>query len=93
MTAAILLTGSLSQQSPRSPEDHSRSCRTAFLPTFGGQQVRLVLLTLLVFPLSMVPLELQRRIVNAAVDEQDIGLILMLASEYVGFIAVNGTLK
>lgn len=57
------------------------------------QQVRLVLLTLAVFPLSMVPLELQRRIVNAAVEVQDFGVILTLAGVYIGFIAVNGSLK
>jgi len=42
------------------------------------QQVRLVLLTLIVFPLSTVPLELQRRIVNGAVGAGDFGLVLAL---------------
>jgi ABC-type bacteriocin/lantibiotic exporter with double-glycine peptidase domain len=59
----------------------------------AAQQVRLVLLTLLVFPLSMVPLELQRRIVNAAVEAQDFALILLFASFYLVFIVVNGSLK
>lgn len=59
----------------------------------AAQQVRLVLLTLIVFPLSMVPLELQRRIVNAAVDAQDFSVILLLAGVYLAFILINGSLK
>jgi hypothetical protein len=55
--------------------------------------VHLVLLTLLVFPLSVVPWELQRRLVNAAVDAQGFGLMLTLAGSYVGFIVVNDPLK
>lgn len=58
-----------------------------------AQQLRLVLLTLLVFPLSMVPLELQRRIVNAAVEFEDFALVLALGGAYLAFIAVNGVLK
>ena len=57
------------------------------------QQVDLVLLRLLVFPFSMVPLELQRRLVNAAVDARDFGLMLTLAGAYVGLIIVNGPFK
>jgi ABC-type bacteriocin/lantibiotic exporter with double-glycine peptidase domain len=57
------------------------------------QQVRLVLLTLIVFPLSTVPLELQRRIVNGAVGAGDFGLVLALGGAYLVFIVVNGGLK
>jgi hypothetical protein len=41
----------------------------------------------------MVPLELQRRLVNAAVDARDFGLMLTLAGAYVGLIIVNGPFK
>jgi len=57
------------------------------------QQMRLVLLTLMVFPLSAVPLELQRRIVNGAVEASDFGLVLALGGAYLVFIVVNGSLK
>ncbi len=57
------------------------------------QQVRLVLLTLVVFQLSMVPLELQRRIVNAAVSLEDFDIVLGLGAAYLGFIVVNSGLK
>jgi len=38
-------------------------------------------------------LELQRRLVNAAVDALDFGLMLTLAGAYVGLIVVNDPLK
>ncbi len=53
----------------------------------------MVLLTLVVFPLSMVPLELQRRIVNAAVSLEDFDIVSGLGAAYLGFIVVNGGLK
>ncbi|MDA0368922.1 MAG: ABC transporter ATP-binding protein [Proteobacteria bacterium] len=56
----------------------------------GPQQARLVLMTLAVFPLAMVPLELQRRIVNAVVSLEDFGVV---PAVYLIFIVVSGGLK
>src|SRR5262249_44664008 len=42
------------------------------------QQVRLGLLTLVVFPLSLAPLELQRRIINYAVAHAAVEMLLAL---------------
>jgi hypothetical protein len=59
----------------------------------GRDQIGLCLLTLLVFPLSMAPLELQRRIINDAIDGADLRLLLVLCAAYLGVIIVQGGLK
>ena len=59
----------------------------------GPQQVRLCLLTALVFPLSMAPLELQRRIVNCVVTDRSVDLLLALGAVYLGVVLLQGTLK
>jgi ABC-type bacteriocin/lantibiotic exporter with double-glycine peptidase domain len=59
----------------------------------GPQQVRLCLLTLLLFPLSMVPLELQRRIVNSALAQVDIGVLVDLGAVYLAVLLLAGALK
>ena len=48
----------------------------------GRQQLRLCLFTLVVFPLTLAPLELQRRIVNHAVAKADLGMLLELGALY-----------
>ncbi|MEQ8248345.1 MAG: ABC transporter ATP-binding protein [Alphaproteobacteria bacterium] len=79
---------------PRKPLRHlPRGLYTYVWRVSAPQQVRLVLLTLAVFPLAMVPLELHRRIVNTAVALEDFGVILALGGVYLLFIAVNGGLK
>jgi len=59
----------------------------------GPQQVRLCLLTLLLFPLSMVPLELQRRIVNSALAQVDIAVLVGLGGVYLAALLLAGALK
>jgi ABC-type bacteriocin/lantibiotic exporter with double-glycine peptidase domain len=58
-----------------------------------SQQIRLCFLTVLIFPLSLAPLELQRRIVNEAIGQGDLDLLLVLAAIYLGVILVHGVLK
>jgi ABC-type bacteriocin/lantibiotic exporter with double-glycine peptidase domain len=57
------------------------------------QQVRLGLLTLAVFPLSLAPLELQRRIVNYAVAHAAVELLLALGALYLAVLLLQGGLK
>lgn len=58
-----------------------------------GRQVLLILLTLMVFPLAMVPLELQRRIIDDAIKQEDLDLLLLLGGGYFAFMVVHGGLK
>lgn len=57
------------------------------------QQVWLVLLTLMVAPMSMVPLELQRRIVDDAIHNQDLRYMVLLCGIYLVVLLVQGGLK
>jgi len=57
------------------------------------EQVRLGLLTLAVFPLSLVPLELQRRIVNYAVAHSAVELLLAYGGLYLAVLLLQSGLK
>lgn len=57
------------------------------------QQVRLGLLTLAVFPLSLMPLELQRRIINYAVAHSAIELLLAYGGLYLVVLLLQSGLK
>jgi ABC-type bacteriocin/lantibiotic exporter with double-glycine peptidase domain len=57
------------------------------------QQVRLGLLTLVVFPLSLAPLELQRRIINYAVAHAAVEMLLALGGLYLAVLLLQGGLK
>jgi ABC-type bacteriocin/lantibiotic exporter with double-glycine peptidase domain len=57
------------------------------------QQVPLCLLTFLVFPLTLAPLELQRRIVNEAIGGTDLDLLLRLGGLYLAAALGQGVLK
>lgn len=57
------------------------------------QQVWLVLLTLVIAPLSMVPLELQRRIVDDAIHNQNLRYMFLLCGFYLAVLLVQGGLK
>jgi ABC-type bacteriocin/lantibiotic exporter with double-glycine peptidase domain len=59
----------------------------------AGQQVRLALLTLMVFPLASVPLELQRRIVDHAVIGANIDLLFVCGALYLGVLILQAGLK
>ena len=56
-------------------------------------QIWLCLLTLVVVPLSMAPLELQRRIVDDALDSRSVMALLPLAGVYLVVLLVQGGLK
>ena len=56
-------------------------------------QVFLSLLAVSVFLVDLIPLELQRRITNAAVEDKNFKLVLMLCIGYVAAAAAMGLLK
>jgi ABC-type bacteriocin/lantibiotic exporter with double-glycine peptidase domain len=53
----------------------------------------LCLLAALVFPLTMVPLELQRRIIDRAIGNQNLELLFWLGAIYLGTVLLQGGLK
>lgn len=57
------------------------------------QQVALCLLTLLVFPLALMPLELQRRIVDGAVAGEKMDTLFLLGGVYLAVALGHGVLK
>ena len=56
-------------------------------------QIILSALSIAVFLLELVPLELQRRIVNGAVEQSGLKFILMLCLVYVFVAVLHGSLK
>ena len=89
----------------RQPSRHSRSstvARSIMLPeaifryvldTSAHHQVLLLLLTVAVFLLELVPLELQRRIVNDLVKNRTYGYVITLCAIYGGVVLVHGGTK
>jgi len=73
---------------PMSPSLYGYVCKVS-----GREQARLGLLTLVVFPLSLAPLELQRRIVNYAVAHSAIELLLALGGLYLAVLLLQAGLK
>ena len=63
------------------------------LTTSGLHQLFLVLLTVGVFLLEVVPLELQRRIVDGLVKHRDFWLIIVLCAVYAGVVLLQGGTK
>src|SRR6266851_768624 len=63
------------------------------LATSGWHQLVLVVLTVAVFLLEVVPLELQRRIVNDLVKHREFWFIVSLAAVYAGTVLVQGGTK
>jgi ABC-type bacteriocin/lantibiotic exporter with double-glycine peptidase domain len=59
----------------------------------GWHQLPLVVLTVCVSLLEVVPLELQRRIVDDAVKNRDYGFILVLCAVYLGTVLFQGGAK
>ena len=57
------------------------------------QQIRLCLFSVLLFPITLVPLELQRRIVDGAVAGRDMDLLMLLGGLYFAVVAGQGLLK
>ena len=60
------------------------------LATSAWHQLALVLLTVAVFLLEIVPLELQRRVVNDLVKHRDFSLIIVLCAIYAGTVLAQG---
>jgi ABC-type multidrug transport system fused ATPase/permease subunit len=56
-------------------------------------QIFLLILAISVFLVDLVPLELQRRITNAAVDRHDFEIVILLCAAYAGCAALLGALK
>src|SRR5260370_18454094 len=70
--------------------------RTIFryvLETSALHQLFLLLLTVGVFLLEVVPLELQRRIVNDLVKHRDFWFVVVLCAVYAGTVLVQGGAK
>jgi ABC-type bacteriocin/lantibiotic exporter with double-glycine peptidase domain len=63
------------------------------LETSGWHQLCLILLTVAVFLLEIVPLELQRRIVDDVVKHRDFSWVVALAALYAGTVLVQGGTK
>jgi ABC-type multidrug transport system fused ATPase/permease subunit len=63
------------------------------LTTSAWHQLVLVLLTVVVFLLEVVPLELQRRIVDDLVKHRDFWFIIVLCAVYAGTVLVQGGTK
>jgi ABC-type multidrug transport system fused ATPase/permease subunit len=56
-------------------------------------QIPLVLLSITVFLLSVVPLEIQRRIINDAIEKDSVRAVAWLAAAYVGVALLEGLVK
>src|SRR6478672_8651868 len=56
-------------------------------------QMLVSVLTVLVIPLSALPLELQRRMVNEAIGQRQVHLLMGLAAVWLGVLLVQGGLK
>jgi ABC-type multidrug transport system fused ATPase/permease subunit len=63
------------------------------LASSGPHQIPLLILTIIVFLIELVPLELQRRIVNDLVKHRDYRLVLILGAVYAGVVLAQGGIK
>ena len=79
-------------------EEASAEARGGNVFAFAWRQSKrhqpwLCLLAVLIFPLTMVPLELQRRIIDRAIGDQNLDLLLWLGAIYLGVVLLQGGLK
>src|SRR5689334_23212026 len=83
------------RQSPRanSASEFPRNIFRYVLETSGMHQLLLLVLTVGVFLLEVVPLELQRRIVNDLVKHRDYRLVILLCGTYAAAALVQGGTK
>ncbi len=70
-----------------------RSMLRYVLETSGLHQLALLVMTVAVFLLEVVPLELQRRIVNDLVKHRAYQAVIILCAAYVGVVLVQGGTK
>jgi len=61
--------------------------------TTRTMQIRICIITAILSPLSMLPLELQRRIINDATERHNIRLLVLYGLAYVATALVQGGLK
>src|SRR5579864_763684 len=93
------ITDSLKRQPSRSRADAGITAEMPghiyryVLETSGWHQLSLVGLTVAVFLLEVVPLELQRRIVDDLVKHRDFWWIIELCAVYAGTVLVQGGTK
>ena len=59
----------------------------------GRDQIWLTFIAVAVFLLELAPLELQRRVINGALEKRELQLLAMLCCGYVGAVVVQGGLK
>jgi len=81
--------GSGAAPAPRLPQSIYRYV----LDVSGPHQILLLLLTVGVFLLEVVPLELQRRAVNDLTKHREFGAILLLCGAYLGVALLQGGIK
>ena len=58
-----------------------------------SHQIALVILTVVTFLLEVVPLEIQRRVVNDLVKERSFKVVVTLCAAYAGFVLAQGATK
>ena len=63
------------------------------MATSGVHQALLVVMTIVVFLVELVPLELQRRIVNDVVKQRHYRLVILLCGVYFAVVLVQGGIK
>jgi ABC-type multidrug transport system fused ATPase/permease subunit len=61
--------------------------------TSRPKQIAICILTMVLAPLMMVPLELQRRIVNQALLEKNVWLLAVLGAIYLAIVCLQGAIK
>jgi len=59
----------------------------------GANQLGITLLAIAVFVLNTAPLEMQRRILNAAMVDRNASLVIVLAAVYAAIVISSGSLK
>lgn len=61
--------------------------------TSRSGQISICILTMILSPLMMVPLELQRRIVNEIIPARNVWLLVILGCTYLGVVCLQGGIK
>jgi ABC-type multidrug transport system fused ATPase/permease subunit len=61
--------------------------------TSRSKQIAICVLTMILAPLSAVPLELQRRIFDQALSQKDLNLLVVLCGIYFAIVCIQGALK
>lgn len=91
MTVRLLL------RRPWNPERRSKQLPRSlyrYVVSFApGHQATVCVLSLAVAGLAFVPLELQRRIVNTALEAEDLNLLVWLCGFYAAYMLANAVLK